>query len=129
MNTQLTHIGHPRRRVAGFPTVVLGLILLSGCSRWSCYELRFAPQQPDEKWFVSVELTSQDERRHPAFAWIADELAHGSTSGSRRGRWLIDDMWAMSKERNVDPSAVRRPLFIIRGTPILLTPLNHCARF
>jgi hypothetical protein len=38
-------------------------------------------------------------------------------------------MWAMSKERNVDPSAVRRPLFIIRGTPILLTPLNHCARF
>ena len=112
-----------------FLGVILGFCFLSGCSRWSCYELEFAPRQPDEKWFIRVEVTTQDEKRHPAFAWIANEVAHGKTSGSRRGRWLVDDLWALSKERNVDPSAVRRPLFIIRGVPMLVQPVNHCLRF
>ena len=113
----------------GLLVVALDLVLISGCSHWSCYELGFVPQQPDERWFISIEVTSRDEKRHPAFAWVADEVAHGRLSGSRRGRWLVDDLWAMSKEHNVDPSAVRQPLFIIRGTPILMKPVNHCLRF
>jgi hypothetical protein len=117
------------RSVIGSLIVALGFVLVSGCSRWSCYELEFVPKQPDERWFISVKVTSQDENHQPAFAWMADEVAHGRMSGSRRGRWLVDDLWAMSKEHNVDPSAVRQPLFIIRGTPILIKPVNHCLRF
>jgi hypothetical protein len=112
-----------------YAPLILGFVLLSGCSRWSCYELEFVRKQPDEKWFIPVAVTSHDEKRHPAFAWIADEIAHGNTSGSRRGRCLVDDLWSMSKEHNVDPSAVRQPLFIIRGIPILMKPVNHCLRF
>ncbi len=130
-NLRPTHLCYirPRLSAIGLLIIALGLTLVSECSRWSCYELGFVPQQPDEKGFISVEVTSQDEKRHPALAWVADEVVHGRISGSRRGRWLEDDLWAMSKEHNVDPSAVRQPLFIIRGTPILMKPVNHCLRF
>jgi hypothetical protein len=122
-------IQHLRRSAFLVFGIGLALVLVSGCSCWSCYELGFAPQKADERWFIPIEVTRQDEARHPAFAWIGDQVAHGRTSGSRRGRWLVDDLWAMSKERNVDPSAVRQPLFIIRGTPLLLKPLDHCLLF
>jgi hypothetical protein len=108
---------------------MISIAVSPGCSRWSCYELAFIPQQPDEKWFIAVEVTTDDEERHPAFAWVASELARGKTTGSRRGRWLVDDLWALSRERNVDPSAVRQPLFIVRGTPILMKPLDRCLVF
>ena len=39
-------------------TLILGFVLLSGCSRWSCYELEFVPEQPDEKWYIRVAVTS-----------------------------------------------------------------------
>src|SRR5712692_2512215 len=129
IRTRLPLVHRWRRSVIGLLIVALGLVLVSGCSRWSCYELEFVLKQPDEKWFINVEVASQDEKRHPAFAWIADEVAHGRISGSRRGRWLVDDLWAMSKEHNVDPAAVRQPLFIVRSIPILIKPVNHCLRF
>jgi hypothetical protein len=110
-------------------SAIIGLVLLSGCGRLSCYELQFARHELDPKWFIRVDVTPGDEKNHPAFAWIAEEVTHGTESGTRRGKWLVEDLWAISREHNVDPSAVIQPLFIVRGTPLLVKPLNHCLLF
>jgi hypothetical protein len=108
---------------------LLGFAFLAACSRWSCYELQFEATTPNASWFIRVDVTPQDEQRHPAFAWIAAELTRGRTSGSRQGRRLVDDLWALARERGIDPAAVKKPLFIVRGRPVLVTPLDHCLVF
>jgi hypothetical protein len=117
------------RNVRRLFAAMLGLAVLTGCSRWSCYELKFDVTTPNWSWFTRVDVTLQDEQRHPAFAWISAEMASGKTSGSRQGRWLVDDLWALARERGVDPAAVKKPLFIVRGKPVLVTPLDHCLVF
>jgi hypothetical protein len=107
----------------------LSLFLLSSCRRFSCYELQFARHDLDPKWFIRVNVTPSDEKHHPAFEWIADEVTHGKESGTRKGKWLVEDLWSISREHNVDPSAVIQPLFVVRGVPLLVKPLNHCLLF
>jgi hypothetical protein len=99
------------------------MLLLFG--RWSCSELTFDAKRPS-LGASRVEVTPADERAHAALAWVATEIASGKATGGRSGRQLVDDFSAFVRERHVDPFGVRTPVFIVRGTPVFITPISHC---
>jgi hypothetical protein len=105
---------------------LLGAPILAGC--WAdCYELRFeARSSVPTLGAIRVPVTAADEKAHGALRWIAGEVSKDKTTGGRRGRWLVDDFWAFAKERGVDPSGVPVLVFMIRGTPVSITPIDHC---
>lgn len=112
-------------RVAAIGLLGTGLMLLL-FGRWSCSELTFRGTERNGLGTIPVEVTVADERAHEALAWVATQVANGNATGGRDGRWLIEDFQAFTRERNVDPLAVQTPVFIIRGTPVFITPINHC---
>ncbi|TMA06047.1 MAG: hypothetical protein E6J89_18405 [Deltaproteobacteria bacterium] len=86
------------------------IVLMLMFGRWSCSELTFDAMK----------------KAGLGIAWVATQVASGKASGGRSGRWLVDDFWAFARERAVDPSSARIPVFIIRGTTVFITPINHC---
>ena len=102
------------------------IVLMLMFGRWSCSELTFDAAKKAGLGTVPVEVGIADEQAHRAIAWVATQVASGKASGGRSGRWLVDDFWAFARERAVDPSSARIPVFIIRGTTVFITPINHC---
>jgi hypothetical protein len=106
---------------------LLGVTLMTLLFGWSsCSELTFDATRKAGLGTFPVEVTIEDERAHRALAWVAMELKNGKPVGGRAGRRLVDDFWKFARERGVDPSAARIPVFIIRGTPVFITPISHC---
>jgi len=116
-------LGLLRVAVMGLVGMTLMMLLFG---RWSCSELTFMSGETAGSWTIPVEVTAADEHAHRALGWVAAEVANGKATGGRPGRWLVDDFEAFTRERNVDPFGVRIPVFIIRGTPVRITPINHC---
>jgi hypothetical protein len=116
-------LGLLRVAVMGLVGMTLMMLLFG---RWSCSELTFRSGGTAGSWTIPVEVTAADEHAHRALAWVAAEVANGKATGGRPGRWLVDDFEAFTRERHVDPFGVRIPVFIIRGTPVRITTINHC---